>query len=384
MRKKGCITIVFLSILLLWPGLSIAEKVKVRVILENANIRLKPDISSMIITGVSLGAILESDGQVEEWYKVNLPPDEKGFVVSGYIHSSEVEVLEEKAVEEKPVEVKTVSIQPSPQPVDQSSRGSGMSIGIKLSGGINHLFLGDINTYLEGYSDYLADNHTIDGEFKKIRYGFDFEGDVIIYLMPQFGIGIGSGYIYGKKGKNTNIISFPMDDATVVVADEMEVSAVPIRLGVYYFPPLSSKARFFLNAGAGYYFVSWSEAWQNDLNGHWHTMDRKARGQCLGFQGGIGVEFDFAQNIAFVIEGYGRIVKSNDLQGEHEEAANSALIGTIGQNPSPEGTLYYYEKNYPTLIIRDAEPYGSTLRNIRQAGINFSGFTARAGIKIRF
>ena len=371
MRKKVCMTIVFLSILLLWPGLSTAQKVKVRVILENANIRLKPDISSMIITGVSLGAVFESDGQVEEWYKVNMPPDEKGFVVSGYIHSSEVEVI-------------SVSSQPSPQLVYQSSRGFAMSIGIKLSGGINHLFLGDINDYLEGYSDYLAGLLTIDGEFKKIRYGLDFEGDVIIYIMPQFGIGIGAGYIYGKKGEDTNKITFPVGDETTVVADEMEVSAVPIRLGIYYFSPLSSKARFFLNAGAGYYFISWSEAWQNVKDGTWNTMNRKVRGQCLGFQGGIGFEFDFAQNIAFVIEGYGRMAKSKNLHGEFERASNTAIPGIIGQNPSPEGTLYYYEKNYPTLIIRDAEPYGETLRNIRQAGINLSGFTARAGIKIRF
>ncbi|MFQ6082085.1 MAG: SH3 domain-containing protein [Candidatus Aminicenantia bacterium] len=112
--KKGVVLIACLSLLLLLPGLSNAEKVKVRVIVEKANIRLKPDLGSMVIGSAPLGAILESDEQIGEWFKVNLPPDEKGFVVTGYIHSSAVEVVEEKAIEEKAVEEKPVSPPPVP------------------------------------------------------------------------------------------------------------------------------------------------------------------------------------------------------------------------------------------------------------------------------
>lgn len=106
----------FFLILLLMASIlfltTIAEgaRIKLRVNVENANIRLKPTIESTIISKAPLGAILESEEKVGNWYKVNLPPDESGFVVSGYIHESIVEVVEEieeisakESVEEKKI-----------------------------------------------------------------------------------------------------------------------------------------------------------------------------------------------------------------------------------------------------------------------------------------
>ncbi len=78
-----------------------AEKFTIRVIAQNANIRLKPDINSLVIAKVPIGTLLESEGRDDSWYKVNLPPDEKGFIVSGYIHQNIVEVIEEPSEEIK-------------------------------------------------------------------------------------------------------------------------------------------------------------------------------------------------------------------------------------------------------------------------------------------
>jgi hypothetical protein len=72
-----------------------AASFKVRIIVSKANIRLKPDIDSTIIANVPIGTVLESEGKEGNWYKVILPPDESGFVISGFVHQNIVEVREE-------------------------------------------------------------------------------------------------------------------------------------------------------------------------------------------------------------------------------------------------------------------------------------------------
>lgn len=72
-----------------------SDVLKVRVIVPRANIRLKPDLQSTIISRVPLGGVLDVIKKEGDWYHVKLPPDEKGIVVTGYIHQSTVEVFEE-------------------------------------------------------------------------------------------------------------------------------------------------------------------------------------------------------------------------------------------------------------------------------------------------
>ncbi len=84
--------LLFLCIFSLMISISVlGADFKLRVITKRANVRLKASLNSDILSQVPLGAILESEGKVGNWYKVNLPADESGFVVSGYIYESIVE-----------------------------------------------------------------------------------------------------------------------------------------------------------------------------------------------------------------------------------------------------------------------------------------------------
>lgn len=68
--------IIFLSIFLLLLEPGFAEEFELQVIVQKANVRAKPDISSEIVTQVSLGTMLRSDMLEGNWYRVLLPPDE--------------------------------------------------------------------------------------------------------------------------------------------------------------------------------------------------------------------------------------------------------------------------------------------------------------------
>jgi len=69
---------------------------KIQVLLEKTNIRAEPNFISEIIHQVQLGISLQAVGKAGEWYLVNLPPDEEGIIISGYIHQSFVQEIQEK------------------------------------------------------------------------------------------------------------------------------------------------------------------------------------------------------------------------------------------------------------------------------------------------
>lgn len=69
---------------------------KIQVVLENANVRSKPNFEGEIIHQVESGITLLTALKVGEWYRVELPPDEEGIIISGYIHQSTVQEIREK------------------------------------------------------------------------------------------------------------------------------------------------------------------------------------------------------------------------------------------------------------------------------------------------
>jgi hypothetical protein len=69
----------------------------IQVLLEKTNIRAEPNFISEIIHQVQLGISLQAVGKAGEWYLVNLPPDEEGIIISGYIHQSFVQEIQAKS-----------------------------------------------------------------------------------------------------------------------------------------------------------------------------------------------------------------------------------------------------------------------------------------------
>jgi hypothetical protein len=65
-----------------------AEYDQVRVIKSNAVLRIKPKNGSVIIKKLPLGALLDVEEVQSDWIKIKLPPDEDGFVLTGYLHQS--------------------------------------------------------------------------------------------------------------------------------------------------------------------------------------------------------------------------------------------------------------------------------------------------------
>ncbi len=270
---------------------------------------------------------------------------------------------------------------------EQAQSWQKKGVALKLTGGMNYMSLGDWNAFMNGWTDYynyVANEvgGTVEGEFKSIRWGLDFEGDVIFNLNPRLGITIGSGYISGKKGPDGNKIIQTLPDGTITLNHDMQISAIPVKIGVYYCLSRFSKFRFFLSGGIGYYFAKISEVYKNQWDGSWSHENQEAKGEGFGFQGGMGLELDIAKNIAFVVEGYGRYAKIRDLMGERDWSMS------FGPSGSRKGGLYYFDLDIPYGLLPYIEiisgtPGGLNRRNVRKATVNLSGFAMRIGVKIR-
>jgi hypothetical protein len=99
-KSMGIFLFFFLSILFLGNDL-FSQDIKVRVIKQNAVLRVQRDDASIAITTLPLGATYQVEEISGEWIKIILPPNDMGVVIKGYIFSSFVEI-EYKTTQQEP------------------------------------------------------------------------------------------------------------------------------------------------------------------------------------------------------------------------------------------------------------------------------------------
>ena len=280
---------------------------------------------------------------------------------------------------------------------------------LKFTGGYGTMSIGDLNVVLEYIENSLNDWASIpaatkEGAFKKLNTGFEYEGELIISLTEHFRIGIGAGLI---KREEPSEVTFELDaDSYYSYSDysySPELSAIPIKLSVYYYFPILSRMNLFLNGGIGYYFGKLNYRRQVDSHHVFEDLDSQdvridsvmeTKDNGIGFHGGIGFEYDVMKNLAFFVEGAGRYIKLKDWEGDILRYVESTYDnGTTEETTETSyGTLWYYEyypethPDWPSYVlkIQEEKPMHSEFRNVRKAEGDLSGFSLRIGLRIRF
>ena len=144
LSRKLLLSFLLCTIALLFLNVDVsAAKIRLRVQVTKANIRMEPDTNSAIITSVPRGAVLEADEKQGNWYRVYLPPNATGVVVSGYIHINLVEPMEVSPQQPQSEKVrikaprKAARIPSSPPKTAQAGRTSGLIRGYGVKFGLN-------------------------------------------------------------------------------------------------------------------------------------------------------------------------------------------------------------------------------------------------------
>lgn len=236
----------YLVVLFLFSGYAMADKFKIRVIVSEAKVRLKPDLNSTTIANVQLGAILEAKKSSEECCEVTLPPNKNGFVVVGYIQSSSIQrVPEAKKMgeQEKPLEQRIVerTVFP-PQEYFQIERNSRIEFGVR--GGLNTASPDQegnkrkLGFLLGGFLSYkLSRLFTIQPE---VNFSMRIRGKPNAYYYSYSG-GVSSGGQYGNyESSLTSVIEIPVLAKFII---PMQGTLKPIFLaGPYFGVKLSSSS----------------------------------------------------------------------------------------------------------------------------------------------
>lgn len=402
--KKAFVLMTFISLMFCLSNLVFALDKEVKVTVQRGNVRVKPSLQSTVIGRVPLGAsfkVLETEG---EWFKISLPPDEDGFVISGYIHSSVVEVSEVEKAEEnienekeskkakRKKEAKTQEGDTSPPPPPSEpqyeqppARSGGMGFGFKLSGGGSYLMLGNLNQFFTDRNTWLndtADSGTLTGSYPSFHLGFGGGAEFILYFTPNIGVGVGAdfltaSYSSGELAWKDSFLIFTWD---YTESTDITLTAIPVKLSLHFTLPMGSSMNLAFNLGGGYYLGTFKQDMASTgviLIWPYSNQDEvTASPSTFGFHGGLGFEFNVSPGIALCLDIQGRYARFTEITGTYKWS-------NLGGSGEEERTLYTYNYgpsdeylgyNWAATIPADGEA----------ATVDLSGIDFKFGVKITF
>ncbi len=280
-------------------------------------------------------------------------------------------------------------------------------VSLRLYGGLNYLNADDVNHGTRAFFDwgrtYLAPppGGTIEGGYEPIHWGYEFGGDIIFELSPRLGIGIGAGYL--KNSRNP-----PTYPGMMLIHDDPQggglikhfyagttLSTIPLRLGLFLTLPLKGNLNFTANAGVSCYLSARYQAFWfvvEDVPGlledpsQSFSTSTDIKKAPIGFHGGLGVEYKLLAKAALFLEAQGRYARLHGFEGTSNW--EQGMWGGLFPPLSETGKLYY--ESVPTvpgsprwIMVQSAPPAGPE-GSPRQAAVDFSGVSIRAGVRIRF
>jgi len=261
------------------------------------------------------------------------------------------------------------------------SYGSGFSenkkpsVSFKLTGAVNFISPEDVNTATQGWSklnsEVFLSSLNQEGEIESLNMGFDAGGEIIFQFSRHLGVGIGAGYIHAARNSKAEF----SNGILKIMRSKPIISAVPVKLGLYYFLPVGDRLNTYINAGPAFYFVNFDHKWNIDES---LVRNQSTSSSGLGFHGALGLEYQLTSRLSLLIEGSGRYCKMSGFEGNSSGNEGASTF-------SMDGTLYYVEfSTFPDPVMYIKEEFPSSFKSARQAEIDLSGIAIRGGLKIRF
>jgi outer membrane protein W len=364
-----------------------AQGTKIKVIVENASIRLKPSLDSEAIEeSVALNTVFTAEKKVGEWYEVKVPSN-VGVLLIGYIHEMYVEVLAEEAPRPPAQEEKPPAAQVRrPEPLLPAGYGP-KKMEIFFGGGLGFgSFLSATSAYSDSWSyGWLTVDeggqiqHKVNNPFGLgISFSYFFTDELGLRLRadPNFGQNISNAqshfsadYVWGW-GSDSDDVTWPVTG---------DLSVLPLSLDLVYRFPAGSFAPY-LNAGISYFIsnfksetnIGWSNSW-------WITylvqqaydylvlpvsIDESLNG--VGFNFGAGFDFLLGPSLALTLD-------ASYFLGPSVEA----------KWYMPPGDYYYvgWTNTYTTFTQADSNEFADYVDPVK---INTSFFKILFGLKVLF
>ncbi|MHA1381301.1 MAG: OmpW family outer membrane protein [Candidatus Helarchaeota archaeon] len=259
--------IIFITAINLLPQES--KELKVRVIIKDAPLRLKPNSDSLIIKRLPLGAELDFVKEMGQWIKIKLPPDKDGIVIEGYIHQSMVERLYEKLLE--PPKIKEEK--PIITPVLTSKPITGKKVEKRLKFGVGIIF---------GYAMPSYNNYN-----SGLKYG----GNFLFGITKNIAVELSSFSFRSEVKENPEELSKGV------------LSVIPINLSILVRFPINNRFVPYIAGGGAYFFNTFTI--DKNIIDSWNSLGfeiKESIKKCIGFHLGAGIDFFMQRNIALNLD----------------------------------------------------------------------------------
>jgi len=393
MTKKA--VLVFFILLIVPPALAAQEKpastFKIKVTAEQANIRDIPDIGSPIVQQLPEGTVLEAEKKAGEWYMVRFTRDD-GLVARGYIHESLVEALEpvkkenllpvktgEAGVRRKAEPARTEEKPVAPAEQSAAESPGAKTFGFSILGGANYAAVGDLNTGARGWADYYGALLGTQGKGGSagLHLTYILGVELSYSLTPGLCLVVGADYFSGRRSSRVDFAAGDLPDAIVT---KPRVRAVPVKIGIAYYP----LPCLYVKGTLQYIFTKADYLYRFEKGTFWQEWQGGANANGLGGGAAAGGEWEFYPGLSLVGEADFRFAKIGGFTGK------DISINSDGESYTEQGTLYYFlvkagsRGDFPFVIIRRDMPTEARVSAPREAIVNFSGMSLKAGIRVRF
>jgi hypothetical protein len=406
MKKR---TAIVFFILLVIPLVRAAQEkpaptFKIKVTAEQANIRDTPDIGSPIVQQLPEGTVLEAEKKEGEWYMVRFTRDD-GLVARGYIHESLVQALEPVPVEEVKIEPvkkeetppvktgeaaagrKTEPVQTEEKPVVPVVRAGRLSaeppaaktFGFSILAGANFAAVGDLNTGTRGLADYYGAvlGRQGKGGVAGLHLTYILGAEVSFSLMPGLYLTVGADYFSGRR---TSRVDFAAGDLLDVLITKPKVQAMPVKVGIAFYP----LPYIYVKGTLQYIFSKADYLYRFEKGTFWREWRGDAKANGLGAGAAVGGEWEFYPGLFLVGEADFRFARIGGFTGK------DISVNSDGESYTEQGTLYYFQgragsqEDFPLVFIRSDVPTEADVSAPREAKVNLSGMSLKAGIRVRF
>jgi hypothetical protein len=259
----------------------------------------------------------------------------------------------------------------------------------KLSGGLSWLNGSDLNAGLAGETRAIqAASRTAVGGFEALGNGLGGQIEVMTMIGARLGVGFVGGYYRVSKISQISSHGLAADgtpfDATA--GYNARVSVLPFGINVHYMMPIGSRLTLDAYAGPVFSIVQFNAAnpTTSTISDLRQLITFTASQTALGGQIGLGLAFRVIPDLALIADGFYRIEKVGNLQG------NWAQSGTADAAAIAGSSSIYYLWTYQSAGIQrigffDANgPTDTAATGARKAEIDLSGLALAAGIRFSF
>jgi len=274
----------------------------------------------------------------------------------------------------------------------------GERASLKLSFNSYSSELDDINTWVESlntlwrnWEETMGGNLT--GQFDNLHNKPKFEAELRINIISGLAFNLAVSYLSDKK---EGTISYQKQEGNQNGSHFLsnEVKALPLKLGLSFSYPLSSRFNIIINGGRHIIFVQYliqenfeyTSTTDGEEYSQWFKKDNKFRSESLGYYASIGIEYNLTNYLALAVEGENIWSKVDGFKGPYcfEEYGNDVV-------EEGKASLYYYKnkneilnKYYIVLTGHEERPENVNLKDLRQGELNFSGFSVKIGLRLKF